>query len=84
MNEVKQRPAHEIRYGGVKAVIWRNATATGQMFNVTTARLYKDEANNWQDSSSFGLDDLLVLAEALRAAFLWIHAQRTNQSDLPA
>ena len=42
MKSEKNRPAHEIRYGGIKAVIWRNQTSNGTMFNVTFARLYKD------------------------------------------
>lgn len=70
----KPRPAHEVRYGSVKAVIWRNQTQSGPMFNVTCARLYKD-GNEWRESSSFGRDDLLVLVEAVKNAWAWIHTQ---------
>ncbi|MCA9244417.1 MAG: hypothetical protein KDA32_10710 [Phycisphaerales bacterium] len=75
MNESNRRPVHEIRFGAVKVVIWRNATANGHMFNVTAARLYK-ENDAWKESSGFGVDDLLVLSRALGDAFAWIHAQR--------
>lgn len=78
MSESKSRPAHEIRYGSVKVVIWKNATANGHMFNVTASRLYKDDGN-WKESSGFGLDDLLVLAKALHDAFAWIHAERAAE-----
>lgn len=75
MNESKSRPAHEIRFGSVKVVIWKNQTSNGHMFNVTAARLYKDNGD-WKESSGFGVDDLLILAKALNDAFAWIHTQR--------
>jgi len=69
------RPAHEIRYGNIKVVIWKNQTANGSMHNVTVARIYK-EGDEWKESSGFGRDDLLILATALDDAFKWIHAQK--------
>lgn len=83
MSETKSRPAHEIRYGSVKVVIWKNQTANGHMFNVTAARLYK-ENDNWKESSGFGADDLLVLAKCLHDAFSWIHAQRGSTANASA
>ncbi|MCC6357375.1 MAG: hypothetical protein IT450_01415 [Phycisphaerales bacterium] len=73
---------HEIRFGAVKVVIWRNATANGHMFNVTAGRLYK-ENDAWKESSGFGVDDLLVLGKALSDAFAWIHAQRAAATAAP-
>ncbi len=85
MSESKSRPAHEIRYGSVKVVIWKNQTANGHMFNVTAARLYKDrESDEWKESSGFGADDLLVLAKCLHDAFSWIHAQRGSTANASA
>lgn len=69
------RPVHEIRYGNIKAVIWKNQTTNGSMHNVTVARIYKD-GDDWKESSGFGRDDLLVLARALEEAFCWIHTQK--------
>jgi len=69
------RPAHEIRYGNIKVVIWKNQTANGSMHNVTVARIYK-EGDEWKESNGFGRDDLLILATALDDAFKWIHAQK--------
>jgi len=70
-----KKPVHEIRYGSIKAVIWKNDTANGAMHNVTVARIYKD-GEEWKESSGFGRDDLLVLAKALDEAHTWIHAQK--------
>jgi len=69
------KPVHEVRYGSIKAVIWKNETANGVMHNVTVTRIYKD-GEEWKESSGFGRDDLLVLAKALNDAHTWIHAQK--------
>lgn len=70
-------PVHEIRFGYVKVVIWENDTSNGTRYNVTVARLYKDD-DEWKETSSFGRDDLLVLAKALDHAHTWIHAQKES------
>jgi hypothetical protein len=69
----KNRPAHEVRYGGIKAVIWRNATSNGVMHNVTLARLYK-EGDEWRETSGFNTEDLPVIAKLAYDVHTWIHA----------
>jgi hypothetical protein len=73
------RPIHTIRYGSIRAAIWRNIVDNGNasrsMYNVTLSRSYKD-GNAWKDSTSFGLDDLLELAKAANEAHTWIWAQK--------
>lgn len=75
----KNRPVHEIRYGGIKAVIWRNNTQNGPMHNVSVARLYKD-GEQWKEASSFNTEDLPTLAKALLDAHSWIQLQRVAES----
>lgn len=75
MAKTPNKPVHEIRFGHVKAVVWKNQTANGHMFNVTVARIYK-EGDEWKESSSFGTDDLLVLGKALDSAHTWIFQQK--------
>ncbi len=76
----KSRPVHEIRFGSVRAAIWRNTTKSGSMFTVSLSRSYlgkdKEGKEVWKDSSSFGRDDLLVAAKALDEAHSWVLAQR--------
>jgi len=66
------RPVHTIRYGAVRAAIWRNIVDNGNasraLYCVTFSRSYKDGANHWKESRSFGLDDLLLLAKAADGA----------------
>ncbi len=73
------RPVHTIRYGAVRAAIWRNMVDNGNasrpIYNVTFSRSYKD-GNEWKESSTFGQDDLLVLAKAMDDAHTFIQQQR--------
>ncbi len=69
----KQRPVHEVRIGAIRAAVWENETENGTRYNVTFTRLYKDDQDRWQDSTSFGRDDLLVLAKVADLAHTWIH-----------
>jgi hypothetical protein len=70
----KQKPAHEIRLGAIKAAIWENATPNGKRHNVTVSRLYKD-GEQWKRSDSFSRDDLLLLAKVADLAHTWIFEQ---------
>lgn len=70
----KQKPAHEVRIGSIKAALWKNDTDNGVRFNATFSRLYKD-GENWQSTDSFGRDDLLLLGKVANEAHSWICAQ---------
>ena len=69
------RPAHVVKFGYVKATIWRNETEQGTRYNVTCSRVYKGSDNEWFTSGTFGLRDLLNLAKCLDHAHTWINAQ---------
>jgi len=84
MDRPKERPAHEVRIGAIKAAIWRNDTGNGVRFNVTFSRLYKDkEQDQWASTSSFGRDDLLLVAKVADAAHTWIFEQAHEKQDDP-
>ncbi|MFC1596340.1 hypothetical protein ACFL5Q_00140 [Planctomycetota bacterium] len=68
------KPCHEIRMGRIRAAIWENDTQNGTRHNVTLSRLWKD-GDQWKDSTSFGRDDLLVVAKVAEAACDWIYQQ---------
>jgi hypothetical protein len=42
--------------GSIVASIWKNESLSGNWFNVTVTRLYKD-GDTWKRSESFGRDD---------------------------
>ena len=68
------RPAHEIRLGRIKAVIWANNTENGIRYNVTFQRLWKD-GDEWRSSDSFGRDDLPLIMKVADLAHTWIYQQ---------
>ena len=70
----KTKPQHEIRLGRIKAAIWANETENGTRHNVTVSRIYKD-GDQWKDSTSFGRDDLPLVAKVVDQAHSWIFDQ---------
>ena len=75
-NMPKDKPAHEVRIGAIKAAIWRNDTTNGVRYNTTFNRIYKDkEDDQWKSTDSFGRDDLLVLGKVADQAHSWIFQQ---------
>ncbi len=64
MSSTNNKPVAEVRIGAVKAAIWPNQTESGVVrYNVTFSRIYKDAQGEWKSTSSFGRDDLLVVAK---------------------
>src|SRR5207253_9594007 len=70
----KQRPAHEIRLGRIKATIWANQGDNGPWYNVKLSRSYKD-GEEWKSTTSFGRDELLTVAKVADLANSCIHCQ---------
>lgn len=71
----KKKPVHEVRLGRIRAAIWENETSNGTRHNVTFSRLYRDDQGNWQDSASFGRDDLPLLWKVADCVHTWIFQQ---------
>lgn len=83
-NGTRKPPAHEVRIGRIRAVVWENHhQETGRWFSVNLVRTYK-QGDQWKQATSLGRDDLLVGAECLRLAFLWIAAQHGSNAQQPA
>jgi hypothetical protein len=84
MSNEKQKPAHEIRLGLVRASIWENKTEYGVRHNVTLERLYPvkvgENGRTWKSTSSLGRDDLLQAAKVLDLAHSWIHSKADSKA----
>ena len=74
------KPVDEVRIGRVKATIWKNGTEDAPRYNVTFSRLYKD-GDKWQNTQSFGRNDLLTLAKVADLAHTRIYAIPQEQTD---
>ena len=69
------KPAHEIRFNGVQATIWKNDTPQGPRYNTSFKRYYR-ENEEWKTSDAFGRDDLLTLGFVAQEALRWIMEQK--------
>jgi hypothetical protein len=78
-NPKSNRPVHEIRMGRIRAAIWENETPNGTRHNVTLSRLYKD-GDDWRDSTSFGRDDLPLVAKVADMVHSWIYRESSSQA----
>lgn len=81
--QTAKRPVHEIRLGRIKAAIWENETREGNRHNISLTRIYKDE-NIWKDSTSFGRDDLPLLAKVADLAHTWIFENSSSTNTIMA
>ena len=68
---MQKLPVHEIRFGLIKASIWRNQTRVGDRHNVTVCRIYRN-GDLWKESTHFGRDDLPLVAKVIDMAHTWI------------
>lgn len=68
---MQKQPVHEIRFGLIKASIWKNQTRSGDRHNVTVCRIYRN-GDVWKESTHFGRDDLPILAKVIDMAHTWI------------
>jgi len=76
-------PAFVARHRALKAAVWRNVAEHGPFFTVTISRSYKVE-DDWKESSSFGFDDVLIVAELLRSSHSFIAGQMAREGDAKA
>ena len=90
MND-KKKPAHEIRLGRIKAVIWSNGTKNGERYNVQLKRLYRlaeseppKNDSGWRETDSMGRDDLLLVAKLADLAHSWMHEQHGSAENKEA
>jgi hypothetical protein len=73
-------PVFTVRHRALKAAVWKNETENGPMFNTTLSRSYKD-GETWKESSSFGYDDVLIVAELLHTCHGFIVREMAKQSE---
>ncbi|MGD9854066.1 MAG: hypothetical protein AB7U20_03865 [Planctomycetaceae bacterium] len=74
---MKNEPVHVIRLGLIKCQIFLRKTSSGDRYNVTVCRIFKN-GEQWQESKMFGRDDLLLVAKTLDLAHTWIIVKGTS------
>jgi hypothetical protein len=75
-----QKPKKQFRMGLVVASVFDQPTDTGTIFNVSITKLYKNEGDTeWSRSTSFNRDDLPLVGEVSRQAWVWIHENQQSE-----
>ena len=79
---MSKAPVHIVRFGLIKACIWKNHTRAGDRHTITVTRLFKN-GDLWKESSYFGRDDLPLVAKACDQAHTWIYqyAHQANENQ---
>ena len=78
-HQMASEPAHVIRLGLIKCCIFFRNTRSGDRFNVSVTRLFKN-GDTWSESHYFGRDDLLLVAKVMDLAHSWVFAQGQSVS----
>lgn len=79
--ETKNRPVHEVRFGRLKAAIWRQESDKGPWYSVTFSRSYQDANGQWQNTTSFGVRDLLEVAKLCDDCHSFISREMTKNKS---
>ena len=69
------RPSYKTRLGRIVGCVWTNHGEAGPFYSSTIYRIYKPEGSDtWMSASSFGRDDLPLVAKIADALHTWIFA----------
>lgn len=80
----RRRPAHEVRLGRIKATVWANHhPEQGTWYSVSIQRRFKDGQGQWQSATSYGRDDLPLVAKVAEIAHTWIFQLHQQQTPAP-
>jgi len=68
----KNKPAHEIKLGCIRATIWDNGVRDGESsYTAQVTRSYKAD-NGWKETTSLRREDLPVAVKAMDMAYGWM------------
>jgi hypothetical protein len=79
-NETERNmPAHKIRLGSLSVTIWESAFDEGRTtYRAHIVKSYRDQKGDWQDTTSFRLDDLVLVSTLAQRAADWILARESE------
>lgn len=77
------KPFKIIRDGAIKATIWKNNSDKGDFYSVDIVRGYKDQQEQWHDSTSFSGAELLRVSQLATKAYNVILEVRATAQPPP-
>lgn len=78
----KKRPIREIPLAGfIKVSVWKRVNKEGKTFyNYGPSRGYKNEAGQWQNSSTFSAEEWAMILPALEQARAYVEAAKAAEA----
>jgi len=78
----RAKPVHEIKLSHIRASIWRNGgKGKDCWYRVSIASRYRDDQQQWKDSTSFLRDDLPLVIKAAEMAYAWIWSTMIRDAE---
>lgn len=77
-----KKPVAKVQRYPITAAIWRNDVNGQATYNVTFEKTFKDGEGRYQSSSSFGAEQLLLLAKVADLAHSEIYKLRASDRQL--
>jgi len=66
--------------GRIQAAVWKNKKDKQVFYNVTIQRSYR-QGDSWNHSTTFGRNDLPLVAKVADQAHSWIYEQGSSDSE---
>lgn len=73
-----KKPVSKVQLYPITAAIWRNDVNGQPVYNVTFEKTFKDGGGEYQSSSSFGVEHLLLVAKVADLAHSEIYRLRAS------
>lgn len=74
------KPVHQIRLQDLRATVWANQVGERTWFNVSITRRFEQDGQ-FKETSSFGRDDLPMVAKLAEMSYAWIWNQSTSNRN---
>lgn len=65
------KPEFSVKFGSVRASVWKNEGKNGSWYSITIVRVYK-QGDEYKESSSFSLEELPLVQLVADRAFHWV------------
>jgi hypothetical protein len=75
----KKGPVYKQKSHGIEVAVWKREHEDKAFYSISVNRSYRDKDGDWQNSSSFNLEDRDLLMDYLNRAF--DHAQARLDAD---
>lgn len=84
MSQESNKPVHKLRMGKISASIWQYEVGEQKLIRhgVTFQKSYLNKNEQWENTTIFNRDELLVVAKLADHAHSWIYDQREEKKEV--